>query len=63
MCIPSSDFLECTSNDEVGVIHGDKISCELRREMILLIEVLPVDIGVWVLGFLEGMSDGALCDA
>lgn len=60
--LPSGDFLEGTGDDEVGVIHGDKISGKLRGEMIFLIEVLPVDIRIRVFGFLEGMSDCALSD-
>ncbi|KAI3788925.1 hypothetical protein L2E82_01707 [Cichorium intybus] len=42
MCISSRDFLEYSGDDEVGMIHSDKISSEMRGEMIFLIEVLPV---------------------
>lgn len=27
--LPSRDFLECTGDDEISVIHGNKVSCEL----------------------------------
>jgi len=43
------------------MIHGNQVGGELAREMVLLLKLLPVDIRVGVLGFLQSMGNGALC--
>ncbi|MFS7982810.1 hypothetical protein Hanom_Chr10g00967161 [Helianthus anomalus] len=60
--LASSNLLESTGDDEVGMVHGNKIGCKLRREMILFLKVLPVDVRVRVLGFLQGVGNGTLGD-
>lgn len=60
LSLPSSNFLESTCDDEICVVHGDKISRELAREVVLVVELLPVDIRIRVLGLLQSMSNGAL---
>lgn len=60
---PSRNLLEGTGNDEISVIHSYNISCELAREVILIVELLPVYIGIWIFCFLQGMSNGALSDS
>jgi heme/copper-type cytochrome/quinol oxidase subunit 4 len=52
--------LECTGDDEIGVVHGNKVSCELAREVVLAVEFVQVYVRVGVFGFLQGMSDGTL---
>lgn len=59
--LPSSNFLESAGDDEISVIHGKKISSELTWEMILVIKFLPIEVRVWILGFLQSMSNSTLC--
>lgn len=42
--IPSSNLLEGASDDKISMVHGNKISCELAREMVLVLQLLPVDV-------------------
>lgn len=58
--VPSGNFLEGTGDNEVGVVHGNEISGELAREVVLGVKLLPVDVRVGVLGLLQGMCNGAL---
>jgi hypothetical protein len=58
--LPSSNFLECTGDNEISVIHGDKVSGELAREVILAIKFVQVYVRVRVFGFLQGMGNGTL---
>ncbi|THU49631.1 hypothetical protein C4D60_Mb06t11570 [Musa balbisiana] len=48
------------SDDKVSMIHRNQISRELAREMILILELLPIDVRVRILRFLQCMGDGAL---
>lgn len=57
---PSSNFLESRSDNEIGVIHGYKISSELAREVILILEFFPVDVRFRILSLLKGMGYSAL---
>jgi hypothetical protein len=56
----SSNLLEGTGDDEVGVVHGNQVSGELAREVVVVLELLPVEVRVRVLSFLKGMSNGTL---
>lgn len=58
--LPPSDFLECTGDDEISVIHGNKVSCELAWEVILTVEFVQVYVWVGVFGFLQGVGNGTL---
>lgn len=44
----SSNLLECARDDEVSMVHGSQISCELARKVVLILKFLPVDIRIWV---------------
>lgn len=57
---PSSNLLEGTGDDEISVVHGNKIGGELAREVVLLFKLLPVNIGIRVLCFLKCMGYGTL---
>jgi len=41
---PSSNFLVCASDDEVTGVHGNHICSELAGEMVLLVQISPLDI-------------------
>jgi hypothetical protein len=58
--VPSSNFLEGAGNNEVGEVHGDEVSGELAREVVLRVKLLPVEVRAGVLGLFQGMSNGAL---
>lgn len=47
-------------HDEVGMVHGQQIGGELHAEVVLVLEFLPVDVSVLVLGFFQRMGDVAL---
>lgn len=57
---PSSNFLESTGDNEIGMIHGNKISSKLAREVVLLLKFFPVNVRFRILCLLKGMSNGAL---
>jgi hypothetical protein len=52
--------LESTGDNEIGVIHGYKISSKLAREVILLLQIFPVNVRFRILCLLQGMGYGAL---
>lgn len=58
--LPSRDFLECTGDDEISVIHGNKVSCELAWEVVLAVKFVQVYVWVGIFGFLQGMGNGTL---
>ena len=57
---PSGNFLVGTCDNEIRVVHRDKVRGELTREMVFLLEVLPEYVGAWVLGLLQSMCYIAL---
>lgn len=40
----SGNLLERTSDDEISVVHGNKISCELTGKVVLVLKFLPIHI-------------------
>lgn len=60
MFVPSCYLLKGACDDEIGVIHRNKISCKLGREMVFFVKLFPVDIGIRILRFLQRVGDGAL---
>jgi hypothetical protein len=56
----SSNLLEGTCDDEVSMVHCNQVSCELAGEVIVILKLLPVKVGVGVLGFLKCMGDCTL---
>lgn len=53
-------YLVRRGDDEVCVVHGDEVGGELRREVVLVVERLPVDVAVRVLGLLQRVRNVAL---
>lgn len=56
----SGDLLEGTGDDEVGMVHCNQVSGELAREVVVILKLLPVEVGVRVLSFLKRMGNGTL---
>jgi hypothetical protein len=48
----SSNLLEGTGDDKVSMVHGNQVSGELAREVVVILKLLPVEVRVRVLGFL-----------
>ena len=59
-CIHAGYLLICGRDDEVGRVHGDEVGSELARKVVLLLQRLPVDVRIWVLGLFQSMSNVAL---
>ncbi len=60
--VRTRDFLIRAGDDEIRLVHGYEIGGVLAGKMIVRLHVLPEQIGKQVLGFFQGMGDGALDD-
>jgi hypothetical protein len=63
LSLGAGDLLVGAGDDEVRRVHRDQVRGELAGEVVLGLVVLPVEVGVEVLGLLQGVGDGALGDA
>lgn len=60
LILPPGDFLVGAGDDEVSVIHGDQVGCELAWEVVLILELLPVYIRTRVFCFFQCVGDRTL---
>jgi len=56
----SRNLLVCAGDDEICVVHCNKVNCKLTCEMVLVIIFSPVFIRIWILCFLQCVRNSTL---